>query len=241
MMAAPTRDQALQRVVPAAATTPQPLVELGFWRVDEGDDTPGRCDPRSLVELPGQATSTERAFTAAYLRSGMVESVEHGYSYCRFQCAEAAARPRVMGCAALTDGVYVWPEGLAHYVETHGVRLPSSLLEHMRSQTGAEAANTGGTAAGSGLEVLSIAARESLNADRSAASGKDGELGPAVAQHSTGPPVAGQGITLFDWPPPRWRNRNGLLYDATSGEAAPLPPGTAAYLRAHSTLQLPSP
>jgi hypothetical protein len=28
----------------------------------------------------------------------------------------------------------VWPEGLAHYVEVHSVRLPDEFIDHMRSQ-----------------------------------------------------------------------------------------------------------
>ena len=36
------------------------------------------------------------------------------------------------GSLELTDGTYVWPEGLAHYVEQHGVKLPGEFLEHAR-------------------------------------------------------------------------------------------------------------
>ena len=32
----------------------------------------------------------------------------------------------------LTDGVYLWPEGLAHYVREHDVRLPDEFTEHVR-------------------------------------------------------------------------------------------------------------
>ena len=35
-----------------------------------------------------------------------------------------------MGSRDLTDGVWVWPEGLAHYVRDHGVVLPTSFIEH---------------------------------------------------------------------------------------------------------------
>lgn len=38
------------------------------------------------------------------------------------------------GCAEITDGrQLVWPEGLAHYVEAHGVRLPAKVVELMRT------------------------------------------------------------------------------------------------------------
>jgi hypothetical protein len=35
------------------------------------------------------------------------------------------------GCAELTDGVYLWPEGLAHYVLEHSVKLPDDVLDHI--------------------------------------------------------------------------------------------------------------
>ena len=38
-----------------------------------------------------------------------------------------------MGCTELTDGVWVWPVGLAHYVEHHDVRLPDEFAAHAES------------------------------------------------------------------------------------------------------------
>ena len=35
-----------------------------------------------------------------------------------------------MGCCTLTDGTYVWPEGLAHYVSEHAVRPPEDFIKH---------------------------------------------------------------------------------------------------------------
>ena len=37
------------------------------------------------------------------------------------------------GTGELTDGTYVWPEGLAHYVTEHNVRLPEGFVSHARS------------------------------------------------------------------------------------------------------------
>jgi hypothetical protein len=74
------------------------------------------------AELPG---------VLAYLRAGQEWIQFHGWSYCRFGCGVA---PSALGDRDLTDGVWVWPEGLAHYVETHSVRLPKEFIDHMRSQ-----------------------------------------------------------------------------------------------------------
>ncbi len=48
-----------------------------------------------------------------------------GFSGCRL-CGE------VNGSAEFTDGVYLWPEGLAHYVREHSVKLPDEVLAHVR-------------------------------------------------------------------------------------------------------------
>lgn len=36
-----------------------------------------------------------------------------------------------MGCSALTDGVYVWPEGFAHYIRRHGVKPSDQFINHI--------------------------------------------------------------------------------------------------------------
>jgi hypothetical protein len=67
----------------------------------------------------------------AYLRAGRVWISFNGWSYCRFGCG---IDPRALGDSDLTDGEWVWPEGLAHYAETHSVRLPDEFIDRMRSQ-----------------------------------------------------------------------------------------------------------
>jgi hypothetical protein len=36
-----------------------------------------------------------------------------------------------MGSHDLTDGVFVWPEGYAHYIEKHDVKPPREFIEHV--------------------------------------------------------------------------------------------------------------
>ena len=55
-----------------------------------------------------------------------------GYSFCRFACGTPDEE---MGSIDLYDGVWVWPEGLAHYVECHSVCLPDEFIETMRART----------------------------------------------------------------------------------------------------------
>ncbi|WP_419702732.1 hypothetical protein [Promicromonospora sp. NFX87] len=53
----------------------------------------------------------------------MVARVYRGMSSCRF-CGE------LVGHREQTDGTYLWPEGLAHYVAEHDVRLPAEFVRH---------------------------------------------------------------------------------------------------------------
>lgn len=38
-----------------------------------------------------------------------------------------------MGSWDLTDGLWVWPEGLAHYVDVHSISLPEEFVSHVLS------------------------------------------------------------------------------------------------------------
>jgi hypothetical protein len=103
------------------------LREVGFWAASPATATDCRPHPSAHVD-PVWARSTAAQQLASYLRAGYVESYEMGYSNCRFGGSDGCdcpAGPWVdMGCIALTDGEFVWPEGLAHYVECHAVRPP---------------------------------------------------------------------------------------------------------------------
>ena len=111
---------------------------------------PGRPDPRQHV-VRGWSQQPAAQQLADYLRAGYIESYEMGYSHCRFAPASSAgsaggggaccaAGPWAeMGCLALTDGEFVWPEGLAHYVEAHSVRPPGEAGAALLAKaTGAE-------------------------------------------------------------------------------------------------------
>jgi hypothetical protein len=39
-----------------------------------------------------------------------------------------------MGSWDLTDGTWVWPQGLSHYVEVHGIVLPEEFMSHVLSE-----------------------------------------------------------------------------------------------------------
>ena len=93
---------------------------IGFWRSKDEIDLP---DPAWFVNYSWD--SEVREYIAEYLDAGNIMCVQPGLSWCRFRC-----KKRHVGCATLTDGIYIWPEGLSHYVRVHGVRLPDEFVKH---------------------------------------------------------------------------------------------------------------
>lgn len=131
------------------------LIEVGFWaiknRVSEDAPIPG-LDPRDSVDPEWftiahniritniSGITPEMSFSVLqrlvwYLRfAGVIESYEHGYSYCRFQsCKIARENVKVMGACTFTDGIYCWPEGYCHYIMYHCVKPPQKFLNHVEN------------------------------------------------------------------------------------------------------------
>lgn len=98
------------------------LIAVGYWITSLNDDS--LFPPQEFVRtgLP--------AGVASYLKSAETYEQYRGLSWCRFQCGVPS---RDMGSRDLTDGTWVWPEGLAHYVESHGVNLPSRFVDRITS------------------------------------------------------------------------------------------------------------
>lgn len=95
---------------------------IGFWYSEDEYMLP---DPALYVDTSWDPS--ERARIAAYLRSA--PTVEHwkGYSTCRI------CNLRPLGSTDQCDGTYLWPEGFAHYVESHSVRPDQVFLDHVRA------------------------------------------------------------------------------------------------------------
>jgi hypothetical protein len=106
--------------------TPRPI---GYWHHFIGEDQI-LPHPRDLVRQ-GWVSAEEKARLAAYLRSGETYEGWRGYSDCRFRCG---IDDNKMGYRDFTDGVWVWPEGLHHYVEKHDVMLPHEFLAYCRER-----------------------------------------------------------------------------------------------------------
>jgi hypothetical protein len=93
---------------------------IGYWRSRPDDGWP---DPADWVDESWDAW--DHSQITDYLARGIMYEQYRGLSPCRL-CGEHN------GSAEYTDWTYVWPEGLAHYVGDHWVRLPDVVLEHIR-------------------------------------------------------------------------------------------------------------
>ncbi len=97
---------------------------IGYWRA-EADSTSDYPDPHDWVDR--EWDEDERYATWFYFASGTLFRTYMGYSPCRICGVDN-------GAAEYTDGTYVWPEGLAHYIYDHAVRLPEDLVRHAKDR-----------------------------------------------------------------------------------------------------------
>lgn len=124
------------------------LRAIGFWREPQYE---WRADIRKHVYLgwaPGWTAYPQAIVDAlgpckpdpnvlSYLRSAVVFETYRGFSHCRFECGVANQE---MGHREFTDGIWVWPEGLVHYVDKHDLPLPAEFLETIDQHSGQAAA-----------------------------------------------------------------------------------------------------
>jgi hypothetical protein len=91
---------------------------IGHWRNDEHPELP---DPVDLVDADWDRR--EKSHVYWYVSGGTHGRAYMGYSTCRICGVQN-------GAGELSDGTYVWPEGLAHYLQEHDVRLPNEFVRH---------------------------------------------------------------------------------------------------------------
>ena len=104
---------------------------IGYWRwlgnrdrFDPSDaDLP---DPHNLIDSSWNPDA--KHLVIDYLKGGKAVVAFGGCSTCRFKCG---IPDNEMGSREFSDGLWCWPEGLAHYVEVHSVRLPTEFVDHI--------------------------------------------------------------------------------------------------------------
>jgi hypothetical protein len=99
------------------------LKAIGYWWAEDDWMLP---HPKWLVQADWQPE--DRTKIVGYLRSGHQCMFWFGHSWCRLGCDNDTE----MGTSCVTDGIWIWPEGLAHYLEHHGIRLPDEFVDTMR-------------------------------------------------------------------------------------------------------------
>lgn len=83
--------------------------------------------PRVEEHVDPAWSEHERRAVLAHLARGREHAAYMGWSTCRL-CG------RDNGSREYTDGVYVWPEGLRHYIEAHAVRPPDEFVQHCKTR-----------------------------------------------------------------------------------------------------------
>lgn len=93
---------------------------IGYWMKSLQDLTlPHPC------ELVGEMPFEVRSAVCEYLSNGSRYRTFRGYESCQYRCGVDGP---AMGCRELTDGEWIWPEGLAHYVRDHSILLPEEFI-----------------------------------------------------------------------------------------------------------------
>lgn len=101
------------------------LRRVGFWHSDQ---QPELADPKEHVVTDW--SEEERWKVVEYLTTSyLMPYTQGGPSWCRFGCSP---RPADIGTQDLTDGTWVFPEGLVHYVRMHAVKPDEDFLVHIR-------------------------------------------------------------------------------------------------------------
>lgn len=96
---------------------------IGYWITSLVDDE--FPPPQELVI---DYVPEIRQRIADYLDAGATFEVYRGVSWCRFFCGHPGHNTE------LTDGQWVWPADLSHYVRDHSVRLPDSFVQDALSR-----------------------------------------------------------------------------------------------------------
>ncbi len=92
------------------------LIPIGYWYSNSEPELP----------MPISTDHFEHKDEVLdYLQNGEVKHRWRGMSSCRL------CDLWNNGSRCLTDGTYIWPQGLAHYVEEHNTPLPQDFIDHI--------------------------------------------------------------------------------------------------------------
>lgn len=95
------------------------LKAIGYWKSDNYPELP---DPEFLVEE--DFTISANKAICEYLENSIEIAHYRGFSFCRFDCKIIPP-----GVSDNTDGEFIFPSGLIHYVRDHKVQLPDEFVQ----------------------------------------------------------------------------------------------------------------
>mgnify|MGYP001598340626 CR=1 FL=1 len=96
---------------------------IGYWYSSKYNDAQKYPDPHLL-----ETTESVDNHLVEYLNYGQACNFYRGSSSCRL-CGIR------LGSSELSDGEYIWPKGLDHYVSEHKIKLPDYFLEHVSGKS----------------------------------------------------------------------------------------------------------
>lgn len=100
------------------SSTFKDLVPIGYWYSEKESKLPMPVANSSIL------SKKDKLKIVNYLSNGKNVNNWRGFANCRIcNCRN--------GSADLSDGIFIWPEGLAHYVSEHNVSLPLKFTNHV--------------------------------------------------------------------------------------------------------------
>jgi hypothetical protein len=102
---------------------------VGYWGVARGDGSLYNRLPRPQALVRPGWHAGELSLIAAYLCNGRPAGYWCGLAHCRFEGCDQS-----LGSSDLTDGQWIWPDGLEHYLLEHAVCLPEEFISHMSAR-----------------------------------------------------------------------------------------------------------
>jgi len=103
------------------------LEAIGWWY----DPNEPACRDPKPEQCVIEWEEEYKARVLSYLKQGCLALAFLGYDSCRFNCGVADS---IIGSKEFTDGKFVWPESLVHYIEVHNVGLPEEFLQFVEGR-----------------------------------------------------------------------------------------------------------
>lgn len=97
------------------------LKTIGYWKSKHCKEYFNYPDPSTLMNH--EYNQDIKKLLIKYLKECKPCNQYRGFSGCRI-CGT------ILGTHERTDGTYVWPDKLDHYVEEHNVMLPTEFINH---------------------------------------------------------------------------------------------------------------